>query len=159
MCFPSSMARARKLREIKNFVRNVFARETLEEAPPSPAPAGPQRQFTAMLFGSEPLSLDAEAAPLPRGSGLLRSLFAPEPLPEDPVEPPSGAGPGPLRVPFGAEALPEPPTQVPAPARPGGLLRALFAPEPLPELPAAAPRPRRSAWLRWLFGFERLGPP
>lgn len=120
-----------RLRKIKNFVRNVFARETLGEAPPSRAPSEARRSLTAMLFASEPLPLDAE----PRrktGPGLLRFLFGAEVLPEDPPEP----------------------------ARPrAGLLRAVFAPEPLPELSAAPPGRRRAAWLRWLFRFEHLDPP
>jgi hypothetical protein len=121
------------LRTIKSFVANVFAHETLDEAPNLAAPAQPRRQFAAVLFRREPLALDVEEEPRPLRPSLLGLLFAPEVLPEDPPRPDS-------------------------PRRPG-LLRALLAPEPLPELAAAPGRPTRAAWLRWLFRFERLDPP
>lgn len=151
------MALTQRLREINNFVRNVFAHEDLEEAPALEVRAPARRQFAASIFGREALSLDPETARPPDGPGALRTLLAPEVLPEDPVAPPRPSPPGILSAIFGAEVLAEDP---PAPPPPEGLgvLRALFAPEPLPELPAAPPRPR-AAWLRWLFRFERLDPP
>jgi hypothetical protein len=128
------MGPAAILREIKSFVANVFARETLGEPTRVEGEARPRRQIAAMLFRREPLALEAAPPPTsPPRPGLLRALFLPEALPEDPPAPPATARPG--------------------------LLRALFAPEPLPELPATPERPRRAAWLRWLFRFERLDPP
>jgi hypothetical protein len=128
------MPYAERLREIKNLMRNVFARETLEEAPIATTHRDPKRQFAAMLFRREPLALDPEPPPRASRPGLLSALFARESLPEDPETPRPHA------------------------ARPG-LFRALFAREPLPELSAAPAKPARSAWLRWLFRFERLDPP
>lgn len=121
------------LRQIKNVLRNLFARETLGEAPELRDSTAPRRQFAAMLLRGEALPVDAEAAHPRRGAGALRVLFAPEVLPEDPPGPPRAIRPG--------------------------LLRALFVPEPIVDLPAAPGKPVRSAWLRWLFRFERLDPP
>jgi hypothetical protein len=158
LCLHSSMPLPDQLRTIKNFVRNVFAHETLDEAPVPGAPAEPGRQFAAMLLGREPLALDPEA-PARTSAGVLGKLLAPEVLPEDPVEPPRAARPGVLSFLFARETLAEDPPAPPRSSSRPGLLHALFAPEPLPEVAAPRPRPSRSAWLRWLFRFERLDPP
>jgi hypothetical protein len=128
-----AMALAGQLSKIKTIVRNVFAHETLDEAPIPATPAEPQRRFAALVFGREPLSTEPEAARGKGGPGLVRILFAPEPLPEDPPAPPARDR--------------------------RGLLTMLFAPEPLGELPPPAPRAPRAHWLRWLFRFEHLDPP
>lgn len=127
------MALPQQLRAIKNLLRNVIARETLDEAPPAPGSARRTR-FVSFLLEAEPLGSDPEPPRPAPARGLIGALFAREVLPEDLLPPPvSAAAPG--------------------------LLHALFAPEALPDLPQKPPRPRRSHWLRWLFSFERLDPP
>jgi len=128
-----------QLRTIKNVLRNVFARERLEEAPErsDPPPGTPDSlaappSFAAMLFAREPLAMDPEPRADARRLGWA-GPFAREPLAEDP-EPPASA------------------------AR-AGILRALLAPEPLPEHPPTPPRREETAWLRWLFRPEPLDPP
>lgn len=134
LCLRRSVGLSAILSKIKAFLRNVFAHETLDEAPISAAPKEPRRRFATLLLGKEPLSVEPEASKGPRGAGLVRILFAPEPLPEDPPAPPARSSPGPLAL--------------------------LFAPERLDELPPQpGPRARRAHWLRWLFRFERLDPP
>jgi hypothetical protein len=130
--FPEVVPLTHVLRKIKNFLRNVFAREVLGSAPPAPPRDPNRRHFAAILFGREELPLDPPEAAR-RRAGALAGMFARETLPEDPPAPPR-------------------------PARPG-LLHVLFSPEPLPELPAAPQKPARAAWLRWLFRLERLDPP
>jgi hypothetical protein len=124
------MPLAHQMRAIKNVMRNVFARETLPDAPERSAPpAAPRVTLGALLFAREALALDAE----PPATATRRGAFTAEPLAEDPPEPP------------------RPPRR--------GLLGALFAPEPLPADPPAPSAPSRASWLRWLFRPEPLDPP
>jgi hypothetical protein len=113
-----------------HFLRNVFARERLAEAPERAR--GPRRPSALrVLLAPEPLPLAPERTPR-RHRGTLRALFAPERLSQEP----------------------------PGPPRPRlGLLRALLAAEQLPEEPPAPPRPRRHHWLAWLLSPERLDSP
>jgi hypothetical protein len=81
------------LRILSQIVRNLFARERLDEAPAEvetvPARrAGPA--LVSMLFAPEPLPLDPESPPRVHRGGLAAALFAREPLPEDPPAPPRG---------------------------------------------------------------------
>ncbi len=131
VCFPARMVLMQTLRAIKFVVRNIFARETLEEVPVAPR-ADPRTRHVRSIFAAEALATDPETPSAPR-AGILRMLFAPEALREDPVGPPAAARPG--------------------------ILAALFAPEELPELPAEPPRRAHTTWLRWLFRFEPLDPP
>jgi hypothetical protein len=74
-------------------MRNLLARERLDEAPAAVEPAPARRagpSLLSMLFAPEPLPLDPEPPPKIRGGGLAAALFAREPLPEDPPAPPRG---------------------------------------------------------------------
>ncbi len=77
-----------ELLRIKNFVRNVFAHETLEEAPLAVAAPDRTRRMAAVLFQREPLAEDPVAPPRPRNPHGLGALLAAEPLAEDPPAPP-----------------------------------------------------------------------
>jgi hypothetical protein len=176
------------LRVAREVMRNVFAREALEETPASAVrDTAPHRSSLARLaFESEPLGLEPEA---PRGQlqpgiiGLLvareslpldpedpprivergrfvRALFVPEPLPQDPEEPFRDARRGGIaRALFVPEPLPQDPEEPPrASRRRGEIARALFVPEPLPQDPEEPPRPARSRWLQWLLVPETLDP-
>lgn len=99
---------AHGLRKVGEFLRNVFARETLGAEPEDPPPPRRARTIGRALFEIEELAEDPpprprarapaarEALPpepppaprTPRGPGVLRALFVPEHLPEDPAEPP-----------------------------------------------------------------------
>lgn len=81
---------AHALRIGRQVLRNVFARERLDEAPPPPAaaPAAAHRPAWRLLFAPEELAVDPEPAPPPRRIPVF-AIFTPEVLPEEPPPEPS----------------------------------------------------------------------
>lgn len=109
--FAGHMNAAQALRVARQIVRDLFARESLGEAPPpvSHAAAKARPSLARLLFAPEPLPLDPEVAPPTRRATFVRALFAPEALPEEPPPAPRPPRPGWLRSLFAPESLDPPP--------------------------------------------------
>jgi hypothetical protein len=97
-----------KLRAVKSFLRNVFAREELGEARQTDAPPrAPRRPALATVFARERLPEDPPA-PIVKRAGVLDAIFGREVLEEAPVPAPAPRTTGWLRMLFGSEPLDSP---------------------------------------------------
>ena len=87
---------AHGLRKFIEFLRNVFARETLDAAPEDPPRSRRARTLARALFAIEELPEDPPTPPRARWRDALRALAASEALPpEPPAAPPIVGGEAP----------------------------------------------------------------